>query len=331
MLVGLAAAAGTAQSEIACGRTLDDVLSPGHVLRRGRRRVARGASAASRSPGRCRTCRRRPPHARAAPAARQRPPDAPRRPPARATGSRRRAAARRRDGDRAGPRLPLLARRRGRRSASTLTASFDATLALRKACARRAPAGGVGARVRGGRRRKRTVRIERTLEAGTYWVVVDGQSPNEQGPFAPGATARQRPGDDALAGASSSSSATTSSTPASRRARRSRRRCRVRSTWREQAAGHRRQLEPFEVLARDGERRATLAASHRPLAPRSAASGGGGTVGRRDGGSVSMRTRESLSRANVRPDRTAGGPSAARRRRSTCVRGVAAHPAGFQR
>jgi hypothetical protein len=25
--------------------------------------------------------------------------------------------------------------------------------------------------------------VERSLEAGTYWVVVDGQSPADQGPF----------------------------------------------------------------------------------------------------------------------------------------------------
>ena len=25
--------------------------------------------------------------------------------------------------------------------------------------------------------------LDRTLEPGTYWVVVDGQTPNDQGPF----------------------------------------------------------------------------------------------------------------------------------------------------
>jgi hypothetical protein len=67
-----------------------------------------------------------------------------------------------------------------------LTASaFDAAVALRKACADAS----------GGARAaelvcdadadvgQRTI-IDRTLEVGTYWVVVDGQTPNDQGPFA---------------------------------------------------------------------------------------------------------------------------------------------------
>jgi hypothetical protein len=67
----------------------------------------------------------------------------------------------------------------------SLTAqSFNAAMALRKACADAS----------GGARAaelvceadsdvgQRTV-IDRTVEAGTYWVVVDGQTPNDQGPF----------------------------------------------------------------------------------------------------------------------------------------------------
>ncbi len=64
-------------------------------------------------------------------------------------------------------------------------ATFDAVLSLRKACGDEPGGGGpvelacesdadVGHRTT----------IERSLEAGTYWVVVDGQSPNDQGPFA---------------------------------------------------------------------------------------------------------------------------------------------------
>ena len=63
--------------------------------------------------------------------------------------------------------------------------SFNAVLALRKSCADAS----------GGPRASEVVcesdsdvgqrtAIERTLEAGTYWVVVDGQTPNDQGAFA---------------------------------------------------------------------------------------------------------------------------------------------------
>jgi hypothetical protein len=63
-------------------------------------------------------------------------------------------------------------------------ASFEAALAVRTVCAE----------VSGGARAaevaceadsdvgQRTV-IDRTLEAGTYWAIVDGQTANEQGPF----------------------------------------------------------------------------------------------------------------------------------------------------
>jgi len=61
--------------------------------------------------------------------------------------------------------------------------AFDAVLALRKACAD-APAGPppeLACEVDADSSRKTTIR--RTLEPGAYFVVVDGQSPNDQGPF----------------------------------------------------------------------------------------------------------------------------------------------------
>jgi hypothetical protein len=68
-------------------------------------------------------------------------------------------------------------------------ATFDAALALRKACADGA-SGGAGTDVSElacetspGDTHRPTV-IERTLEPGTYWVVVDGQSVADQGSFA---------------------------------------------------------------------------------------------------------------------------------------------------
>ena len=62
--------------------------------------------------------------------------------------------------------------------------SFEAALAVRKVCGD----GSGGARAAEllceadsdvGRR---TI-VDRVLEAGDYWVVVDGQAPNDQGPF----------------------------------------------------------------------------------------------------------------------------------------------------
>ncbi len=82
----------------------------------------------------------------------------------------------------------VLAKRATVRIVAT-AASFDVVLALRRAC--EDAAGSVGAGPAGtvelaceseadvGHR----TTIERTLQAGTYWVVVDGQSPNDQGPF----------------------------------------------------------------------------------------------------------------------------------------------------
>ena len=63
-------------------------------------------------------------------------------------------------------------------------ATFDAFLALRRSCG---DVAGVDAGVQlacgGEMDRARGTHVEATLEAGTYWVVVDGQSPNDQGPF----------------------------------------------------------------------------------------------------------------------------------------------------
>ena len=61
---------------------------------------------------------------------------------------------------------------------------FDAAVALRKTCPDGGGAAGdielaCEADADAGHRTS----IERALEAGTYWVVVDGQSPNDQGPF----------------------------------------------------------------------------------------------------------------------------------------------------
>jgi hypothetical protein len=66
-----------------------------------------------------------------------------------------------------------------------LTAStFDATIALRRACSDAAAGPGTPELVCESEpdANHRSV-IERSLEAGSYWVVVDGQSANDQGPF----------------------------------------------------------------------------------------------------------------------------------------------------
>lgn len=63
---------------------------------------------------------------------------------------------------------------------SLQAASFDAALSLRKACG-----DGPGAELecRDDSDVSRHTTLQRRLEAGTYWVVVDGQSPNDQGTF----------------------------------------------------------------------------------------------------------------------------------------------------
>ena len=63
-----------------------------------------------------------------------------------------------------------------------LTASFEATLELRKACADLAATGAV-LTCEADADSTKHLTLDRTLEPGTYWVVVDGQTPNDQGPF----------------------------------------------------------------------------------------------------------------------------------------------------
>jgi hypothetical protein len=67
----------------------------------------------------------------------------------------------------------------------TVTApSFDAVVAVRKACAD-TPGGARAAELSceaGSDVGHRTL-LDRTLEIGTYWIIVDGQTPSDQGPF----------------------------------------------------------------------------------------------------------------------------------------------------
>jgi hypothetical protein len=63
-----------------------------------------------------------------------------------------------------------------------LTAGFGAVLALRKACPDASGRADV-AELECDDDSVHPKVIKRTLEAGTYWVVVDGESPTEQGPF----------------------------------------------------------------------------------------------------------------------------------------------------
>ena len=62
---------------------------------------------------------------------------------------------------------------------------FDAAVALRKTCADGGgpTTGDVELACEADADTGHRTSIERALEAGTYWVVVDGQSPNDQGPF----------------------------------------------------------------------------------------------------------------------------------------------------
>jgi hypothetical protein len=63
-------------------------------------------------------------------------------------------------------------------------ATFDALLSLRKACGDTAGfTAGAQLACSTAADRTRATRLEATLERGTYWVVVDGQSPNDQGAF----------------------------------------------------------------------------------------------------------------------------------------------------
>lgn len=75
----------------------------------------------------------------------------------------------------------------GRRATVRLVAvapTFDVAVAVRRACADGVGRTGVSEIVceSDGDAAHRTT-VKRTLEAGTYWVVVDGQSPTDQGPF----------------------------------------------------------------------------------------------------------------------------------------------------
>jgi hypothetical protein len=64
-----------------------------------------------------------------------------------------------------------------------LTATFEAVVALRKTCAE--PLGGPAPELacESEADANRHAMLTRTLEAGTYWVVVDGQASDDQGPF----------------------------------------------------------------------------------------------------------------------------------------------------
>ena len=63
-----------------------------------------------------------------------------------------------------------------------LAQGFDATLAVRHVCGD-APAGLAGAGLRGRPRRRAASAMDLTLDPGTYYVVVDGQGPGDEGPF----------------------------------------------------------------------------------------------------------------------------------------------------
>ncbi len=60
---------------------------------------------------------------------------------------------------------------------------FDAAVAIRKTCADSAGPGDVELGCESDADAGHHTLLERPLDAGTYWVVVDGQSPNDQGPF----------------------------------------------------------------------------------------------------------------------------------------------------
>jgi hypothetical protein len=61
-----------------------------------------------------------------------------------------------------------------------VAASFDGALSLRKGCG---DAPGVELECKDESDASRRTRLERHLEEGSYWVVVDGQSANDQGAF----------------------------------------------------------------------------------------------------------------------------------------------------
>jgi hypothetical protein len=61
--------------------------------------------------------------------------------------------------------------------------SFDVVVGLRRLCGDEGASGAVELACSGDADRARKVQVERVLEAGTYWVVVDGQTPSDQGAF----------------------------------------------------------------------------------------------------------------------------------------------------
>ncbi|MGH7434191.1 MAG: hypothetical protein ACRENE_00785, partial [Polyangiaceae bacterium] len=64
-----------------------------------------------------------------------------------------------------------------------VNAGFDAAVSLRRTCGDAPGAASPELACETGTDANRRVVIERTLDAGTYWVVVDGQSVTDQGPF----------------------------------------------------------------------------------------------------------------------------------------------------
>jgi hypothetical protein len=75
--------------------------------------------------------------------------------------------------------------RRARVHVALTASSFDAAIALRKSCAD-APGGpkAIELACETDADHGQRMSIDRVLEAGIYWVVVDGQTPNDQGAFA---------------------------------------------------------------------------------------------------------------------------------------------------
>ena len=72
---------------------------------------------------------------------------------------------------------------RARVTVTVAAQSFDVAVALRRACGDDGAGGAEELVCSGDADRGHEVEVERTLEPGTYWVVVDGQTPNDQGPF----------------------------------------------------------------------------------------------------------------------------------------------------
>jgi hypothetical protein len=166
---------GDRSTELACGRALDEVLVPGtyFVAVDGARADALGRFALVWSVQDL---------AAQSAACTAATPLAPRRPVAATTqgaGDRFSTACSAPDATSSGPdrvfRFTLAVR--SRVTVTVRAPSFDAIVSLRKACGDEG--GGSELSCTDGRE----AQLERTLEPGTYWVVVDGQTPNDQGPF----------------------------------------------------------------------------------------------------------------------------------------------------